>query len=190
MQIVVTAFLDEAQALVRASLALADRYQKRDPDFLAALLTWLGQGEALLEKYRRPQLASFAALRARALAAQGGVNTDNTDSTRRLTQRRQSAGAGALILGEAQALLGEVQTGLTAKRDEAAHLIQQMLQILIQNGSLTPLLAAPSAERVAPIWQNCLARPEVATGARQVLGLVAWPDTLRLIDETLAAWRL
>ena len=187
MQIVVTAFLDEAQALVRASLALADRYQKRDPDFLAALLTWLGQGEVLLEKYRRPQLASFAALRARALATQGGVNTE---STRRLTQRRQSAGAGALILGEAQALLGEVQTGLTAKRDEAAHLIQQMLQILIQNGSLTPLLAAPGAERVAPIWQNCLARPEVATGARQVLGLVAWPDALRLIDETLAAWRL
>ena len=187
MQIVVTAFLDEVQALVRASLALADRYQKRDPDFLAALLAWLGQGEKLLEKYRRPQLASFAALRARALAAQGGVNTE---STRRLTQRRQSAGAGALILGEAQALLGEVQTGLTAKRDEAAHLIQQMLQILIQNGSLTPFLAAPGAERVAPIWQNCLARPEVATGARQVLGLVAWPDALRLIDETLAAWRL
>ncbi|WP_417071053.1 hypothetical protein [Niveibacterium terrae] len=187
MQIVVTAFLDEAEALVRASLALVDRYQSRDPDFLAALIGWLKQGEALLEKYRRPQLAAFAALRARALAAQAGVNSQEG---RRLAQRKQSAGAGALILGEAQALLADVQTKLVAQRDEASRLILQMLQILIQNGSLTPLLAAPAAERIAPIWQCCLARPEVATGARQVLGLVAWPDALRLVDETLAAWRL
>lgn len=187
MQIVVSAFLDEAEALVRASLTLVDRYQSRDPDFLGALIGWLRQGEALLEQYRRPQLAAFAALRARALAAQAGINKEEG---RRLAQRKQSAGAGALILGEAQALLADVQTALAAKKDEAARLIQQMLQILLQNGSLTPLLAAPTAERIAPIWQACLARPEVSTGARQVLGLVAWPDALRLVDETLSTWRL
>lgn len=187
MQIVVTAFLDEAEALVRASRALVDRYQARDPDFLPALISWLAQGEALLEKYRRPQLGAFAALRARALAAQAGVNIGEGQ---RLAQRKQSAGAGALILGEAQALLGEVQISLAAKREEASRLVQQMLQILIQNNSLSSLLAAPTAERVIAIWQTCLARPEVATGARQVLGLVAWPDALRLVDETLSAWRL
>ena len=190
MQIVITAYLDESRERIEESTRLVDLYQNKDFAFVSTLIAWLSRSEALMKQYRRGELGAISALRARALAAQAGVQQGGQPSERRLQARRQSAGACALILGEAQALLGGVHTALEAKRDEASRLIQQMLQILIQNGSLAPLLAAPPAQRVTPIWQSCLSRPEVATGARQVLGLVSWPDALRLIDETLAAWRL
>ena len=192
MQIVVTAFLDELQALVEESTRLVDGYQHKQPDFPDRLVDWLRRAEDLLKRHRRSQLAPLSALRARALAAIAGVHEGAESAARRLQARKQTAGACALLLGQAQGLLHEAQAALEPRRDEAARLIQQMLQILIQNGLLQALLdAAPgAAERLALVWQVCQTRAEVANGARQVLGLVAWADALRLIDETLHAWRL
>lgn len=193
MQIVVTAFLDESRALVEESLRLVDDYQHKQPDFPARLVDWLRRAEETLKKHRRSQLAPLSALRARALAAIAGVYEGAESAARRLQARKQTAGACALLLGQAQDLLHEAQAALEPRRDEAARLIQQILQILIQNGLLPALLDAASgrpAERLALVWQACQTRPEVANGARQVLGLVAWADALRLIDETLDAWRL
>lgn len=193
MQIVVTAFLDESRALVEESLRLVDDYQHKQPDFPARLVDWLRRAEETLKKHRRSQLALLSALRARALAAIAGVHEGAESAARRLQARKQTAGACALLLGQAQDLLHEAQAALEPRRDEAARLIQQILQILIQNGLLPALLDAASgrpAERLALVWQACQTRPEVANGARQVLGLVAWADALRLIDETLDAWRL
>lgn len=193
MQIVVTAFLDESRALVEESLRLVDDYQHKQPDFPARLVDWLRRAEETLKKHRRSQLAPLSALRARALAAIAGVQEGTESAARRLQARKQTAGACALLLGQAQDLLHEAQAALEPRRDEAARLIQQILQILIQNGLLPALLDAASgrpAERLALVWQACQTRPEVANGARQVLGLVAWADALRLIDETLDAWRL
>jgi hypothetical protein len=192
MQIVVTAFLDESQALVEESTRLVDLYQHKQPDFPDRLVDWLRRAEDLLKRHRRSQLAPLSALRARALAAIAGMHEGTEPAARRLQARKQTAGACALLLGQAQGLLHEAQAALEPKRDEAARLIQQMLQILIQNGLLQALLdAAPGpAERLALVWQACQTRAEVANGARQVLALVAWADALRLIDETLDAWRL
>lgn len=192
MQIVVTAFLDESQALVEESTRLVDLYQDKHPDFPQRLIGWLRRAEETLRQYRRSQLAPMSALRARALAAVAGVHDGADPAARRLQARKQTAGACALLLGQAQGLLHEAQAVLEPKRDEAARLIQQMLQILLQAAVLQPLLAAASgpAERLALVWQACQTRPEVANGARQILGLVAWADALRLIDETLDAWRL
>lgn len=193
MQIVVTAFLDESRALVEESLRLVDLYQDKHPGFPQRLIDWLRRAEETLKKHRRSQLAPLSALRARALAAIAGVHEGADVPARRLQARKQTAGACALLLGQAQDLLHEAQAALEPRRDEAARLIQQILQILIQNGLLPALLDAASgrpAERLALVWQACQTRPEVANGARQVLGLVAWADALRLIDETLDAWRL
>lgn len=192
MQIVVTAFLDESQALVEESTRLVDDYQHKQPDFPDRLVDWLRRAEDMLKRHRRRQLAPLAALRARALTAIAGVHEGADAPARRQQARKQTAGACALLLGQAQGLLHEAQAMVEPRRDEAARLIQQMLQILIQNGLLQALLdAAPGpAERLALVWQACQTRPEVANGARQVLGLVAWADALRLIDETLDAWRL
>ena len=192
MQIVVTAFLDESQALVEESTRLVDLYQHKQPDFPDRLIDWLRRAEEALKRHRRSQLAPLSALRARALAAIAGLHEGADAPARRLQARKQTAGACALLLGQAQDLLHGAQAALEPRRDEAARLIQQMLQILIQNGLLQALLdAAPGpAERLALVWQSCQTRPEVANGARQVLGLVAWADALRLIDETLDAWWL
>ncbi len=193
MQIVVTAFLDESRALVEESLRLVDDYQHKQPDFPARLVDWLRRAEETLKKHRRSQLAPLSALRARALAAIAGVHEGAESAARRLQARKQTAGACALLLGQAQDLLHEAQAALEPRRDEAARLIQQILQILIQNGLLPALLDAASgrpAERLALVWQACPTRPEVANGARQVRGRVAGADALRLIDETLDAWRL
>lgn len=192
MQIVVTACLDEARALVEESTRLVDLYQDKRPDFPVRLVDWLRRAEETLKQHRRTQLGSMSALRARALAAIAGVHEGGEPAARRLQARRQTAGACALLLGQAQGLLHEVCAALEPKRDEAARLLQQMLQILLQGGVLQPLLAAAPgpAERLALVWQACQTRPEVANGARQILGLVAWADALRLIDETLDAWRL
>ncbi len=192
MQIVVTAFLDESQALVEESTRLVDLYQHKQPDFPDRLIDWLRRAEEALKRHRRSQLAPLSALRARALAAIAGLHEGADAPARRLQARKQTAGACALLLGQAQDLLHGAQAALEPRRDEAARLIQQMLQILIQNGLLQALLdAAPGpAERLALVWQACQTRPEVANGARQVLGLVAWADALRLIDETLDAWWL
>lgn len=175
MQIVVTAFLDESRALVEESLRLVDDYQHKQPDFPARLVDWLRRAEETLKKHRRSQLAPLSALRARALAAIAGVHEGAESAARRLQARKQTAGACALLLGQAQDLLHEAQAALEPRRDEAARLIQQILQILIQNGLLPALLDAASgrpAERLALVWQACQTRPEVANGARQVLGLV------------------
>jgi hypothetical protein len=191
MQIVVTAFLDESRALVEESMRLVDLYQDKHPDFQDRLVGWLRRAEETLKKHRRSQLGPLSALRARALAALAGVHEGVDPAARRLQARKQTAGACALLLGQAQGLLYEAQAALEPKRDEAARLLQQMLQILLQGGVLPPLLAAAGpAERLALVWQACQTRPEVANGARQILGLVAWADALRLIDETLDAWRL
>lgn len=193
MQIVVTAFLDESRALVEESLRLVDDYQHKQPDFPDRLVDWLRRAEETLKKHRRSQLAPLSALRARALAAIAGVHEGADAPARRLQARKQTAGACARLLGQAQDLLHEAQAALEPRRDEAARLIQQILQILIQNGLLPALLDAASgrpAERLSLVWQACQTRPEVANGARQVLGLVAWADALRLLDETLDAWRL
>lgn len=192
MQIVVTAFLDESQALVEESTRLVDLYQHKQPDFPDRLVDWLRRCEDLLKRHRRSQLAPLSALRARALAAIAGVHESAESAARRLQARKQTAGACALLLGQAQGLLHEAQAALEPRRDEAARLIQQMLQILIQNGLLQALLDAATgpAERLSRVWLACQTRPEVANGARQVLGLVAWADALRLIDQTLDAWRL
>ena len=192
MQIVVTAFLDESQALVEESTRLVDLYQDKHPDFPVRLVDWLRRAEETLRQHRRSQLAPLSALRARALAAIAGVHEGADPVARRLQARKQTAGACALLLGQAQGLLHEAQAALEPRRDEAARLIQQMLQILLQAAVLPPLLAAAHgpAERLTLVWQACQTRPEVANGARQILGLVAWADALRLIDETLDAWRL
>ncbi len=192
MQIVVTACLDEARALVEESTRLVDLYQDRHPDFPERLVDWLRRAETMLKQHRRSQLGPMSALRARALAAIAGVHEGADAPARRLQARKQTAGTCALLLGQAQGLLHEACAALEPRRDEAARLIQQMLQILLQGGVLQPLLAtAPGpAERLALVWQSCQTRPEVANGARQILGLVAWADALRLIDETLDAWRL
>lgn len=192
MQIVVTACLDEARALVEESTRLVDLYQDKHPDFPVRLVDWLRRAEETLKQHRRSQLGPMSALRARALAAIAGVHESADATARRLQARKQTAGACALLLGQAQGLLHEACAALEPKRDEAARLIQQMLQILLQGGVLQPLLAAATgpAERLALVWQACQTRPEVANGARQILGLVAWADALRLIDETLDAWRL
>lgn len=193
MQIVVTAFLDESRALVEESTLLVDLYQDKHPDFPQRLIGWLRRAEETLKRHRRSQLAPMSALRARALAAIAGVHESaDPAAARRLQARKQTAGACALLLGQAQGLLHEAQAALEPKRDEAARLIQQMLQILLQAAVLPPLLAAAHgpAERLTLVWQACQTRPEVANGARQILGLVAWADALRLIDETLDAWRL
>lgn len=192
MQIVVTACLDEVRARVEESMRLVDLYQDRHPDFPERLVDWLRRTESMLQQHRRSQLASMSALRARTLAAIAGMHESADPAARRLQARKQTAAACALLLGQAQSLLYEVCAALEPKRDEAIRLLQQMLQILWQGGLLQPLLAAAQgpAERLALVWQACQTRPEVANGARQVLGLVAWADALRLIDETLDAWRL
>ncbi len=190
MQIVVTAFLDESRALLEESMRLVDLYQDKHPDFPLRLIDWLRCAEETLKKHRRSQLGPLSALRARALAALAGVHEGADPAARRLQARKQTAGACALLLGQAQGLLHEAQAALEPRRDEAMRLIQQMLQILLQGGVLQPLLAAGPVERLALVWQACQTRPEVANGARQILGLVAWADALRLIDETLDAWRL
>jgi hypothetical protein len=192
MQIVVTACLDEARLLVEESTLLVDLYQHKHPDFPERLVEWLRRAEDMLKRHRRSQLAPMSALRARALAALAGIHEGADASARRLQARKQTAAACALLLAQAQGLLHEVCAALEPRRDEAARLVQQMLQILLQGGVLQPLLAQASgpAERLALVWQVCQTRPEVANGARQILGLVAWADALRLIDETLYAWRL
>lgn len=192
MQIVVTACLDEVRALVEESTRLVDLYQDKSSEFPERLVAWLRRAEATLKQHRRSQLGPLSALRARALAAIAGMHEGSDPAARRLQARKQTAGACALLLGQAQDLLHQVCAALEPKRDEAARLLQQMLQILLQGGVLLPLLAAAQgpAERLARVWQACQTRPEVANGARQVLGLVAWADALRLIDETLDAWRL
>lgn len=47
-----------------------------------------------------------------------------------------------------------------------------------------------AADRLNLLWQTCLSKPEIATEARQALSLVTLVDALRLIDETLVAWKL
>ena len=72
MQIVVTAFLDESQALVEESTRLVDLYQHKQPDFPDRLVDWLRRAEEALKRHRRSQLAPLSALRVRALAAIAG----------------------------------------------------------------------------------------------------------------------
>ena len=73
MQIVVTACLDEARALVEESTRLVDLYQDKHPDFPERLVGWLRRAEETLKQHRRSQLGPMSALRARALAAIAGV---------------------------------------------------------------------------------------------------------------------
>lgn len=192
MQIVVMAFLDESMALMQDASRIVDLYEAKSLEFFPELLVWIKKAEGLMKTYRRSQLGAMSALRGRILAAHAGIQEGAAPELRRLQARKQSAGACLLLLSQAQALLQDVHACLEAKRDEAARMVQQMLQILLQNGVLPALLqgAPPSPERLGRVWQTCQARAEVASGARQVLGLVAWADALRLIDETLDLWSL
>ena len=62
MQIVVTAFLDESQALVEESTRLVDLYQDKHPDFPARLVDWLRRAEETLKRHRRGQLAPLVGI--------------------------------------------------------------------------------------------------------------------------------
>lgn len=192
MQIVITSYLDESMSLMRDSTKLVDLYQEKNAEFVPSLVEWLRKSEDLLKRYNRNQLGAMSALRGKALAAQTGILSRGEITVRRLQARKQIAGACVLILSEGQSMLQDIHSTLEAKREEALHLIQQMLHILMQSGILSALLDAGTSpeERLNLVWKSCQSTTEVATGARQVLGLISWADALRLIDETLDSWRI
>jgi hypothetical protein len=139
MQIVVTAFLDESLALMQESTRLVDLYQGGNPDFLAALKEWMRKAESMMKNHRRSQVGAVSALRAKVLAALSGSYEGAEPAGSRLHARKRTLGTCLLLLSQAQTALREVHASLEAKKEEASRLVQQILQILMQNGAMPAL---------------------------------------------------
>jgi hypothetical protein len=190
---VVSALLDDLWPLLGRTPDLAKSHGEGDSEFPAQLRAWIEAGEAVLRKHRQPQLAELAGLRAQLQAAAVGVfdaqslRLPPTSGTRKV--RRAAA---ALLFNRAQAVLAGVHDVFSARREEAAKFLRQMIAMSLQKGSFHPAWngGADRGASISRLWQTLMADPDSQAAARHLLSLVSYPDALRLIDETAAAWGL
>jgi hypothetical protein len=162
---------------------LADRYQRREPDFPAAVAGWLRDGEQALARLRSPLASLCAAERARLLAgADGGAEPGS--GAGRGAPRKALRALAAGVLNCAEAALREA----LAKTDgELASLRDKLAQLLAVASGARPLAlpAAGGAAAYAELWRQLGELPE-ARSLHAYLGVsLAPPDRQYLLDDLL-----
>ncbi len=99
MQVVVTALLDQILELLTRVRQIVSLYEQKDPNFIAALKSWLADSERVLENHRRPQVGEIAGIRAQLLAASKGIFEKNAFSIPVAGSPRRKYYACASLLG-------------------------------------------------------------------------------------------
>lgn len=193
MAFAVTGLLDEVGALLGRVPDLVSLLETGAPEFAAATTDWLKEGEGVLSRYQRPQVAQLAGLRAQLLSATAGVyDVKAFRLPEERTRRKQQRAVVALLLDQGQRILGGIHDSWVARRDEAATYMRQMVMLALQKGTFYPSWnsTAQRSEALARVWQSFLADPAMLAASRHVLSLVHYADALRLLDEIATEWRL
>lgn len=192
MNIIVTGLLDELWPLLSRATSLAALYEAGDSGFVAQLDEWLVEGEAVLTRHRRAQVAEIAGLRAQLRAASAGVIDTRFVRVPADGGRKTYRAVAALLFNQAQAVLGAVHEAFSDRADEAGKFVRQMLALALQKQVFYPAWdgGATRGESVTRVWQTMMADPDAAPAGRHVLSLVSYPDALRMVDEVASGWNL
>ena len=193
MTTVVSTLLDDLWPLLDGASDLVASRGTGEADFPARLSASLEIGEAVLRKHRQPQVAELAGLRAQLQAAAAGVfDAQSLRLPAASGTRKVRRAAAAILFNRGQAVLSGVHDAFSARREEAAKFLRQMMGIALQKGTFHPAWngGADRSASISRLWHTLMADPDSQGAARHLLSLVSYADALRLIDEIAAVWGL
>jgi len=168
-------------------------YNQKDISFVSSLRSWLEAGERVLEDYHRPEVSKIAGIRAQLLSASSGVFDKNTFRfPARGSERKIFYASAALLFSNAQNILNDLYTTLSASKEEATKYTRQIILISLQKGSFYPIwsLALGMPERLNRLWEAFGADNDLVQGVRQILTSVHHLDALRIMDEVITELEL
>jgi hypothetical protein len=162
--------------------ALVNRYQHREPDFAARVVSWLDESEQQLTPLRHPLVSFIAARRGLVLGtAEGALD----EACGRGTRRRNTAGRALTALSEVdEACRGEIAR-IDRQFDEWRDKLVQLLAVASSRSAIPLPDSGPRNVWLQRVWHQ-LGEGEETLGMYNYLNAaVATSDRLHLLDEVL-----
>lgn len=179
--------LEEIQQKLLCVAELADEHERRASDFAENVKVWLADVENTLKNNRMSAAGNIAAMRAVVISAQRGVMPPGVQIHGRLTARKITSAAGAMVLQQASDLLAQLIERDQQRIEDARNTTRQMLSLakargidvsLPRNGDFTGAIKA--------LWRMLRSDPELTAGTINIEGLVGPHDALMLLDRVIA----
>lgn len=161
----------EVPGLVRA-------FERKSPQAVASLLSWIDAVEALLSTHRLVAAAEVAGHKARVLAP-------TFETTRRANLRRHQQEVAISLLHELQSSVQEALRPHASRVAQARNLTEQLLRVLAQSGALTYDPSEPFEGFVDRIWALCQGHDQLMPFAAQLLSLLSADDVRLLLADTI-----
>jgi hypothetical protein len=178
--------LEEIQAMLLRVPGLIHALDRRDPEFLRDVKTWLTQAEQILVSNRLAVAADIAALRGVLISAERGVVPPGLVFNGRVTARKIRDAAAADILRKAEEILSSAIRADAAQFVEAERLARQIVSIAQRKGLIRSLPTGNKhTETLNAYWQAMLADPELGPATTHLAGLIGIHDAWILIDRLL-----
>jgi hypothetical protein len=178
--------LEVIQAMLLRVPGLIHALERRDPDFVGIVKSWLTEAEQVLISNRMAVAAEVAGLRGMLISAERGVMPAGLVFSGRATARKIKQACAADVLRRAEELISKAITEDAARFAEGERLAQQIVSVAQRKG-LT--MAATSADKYTEmlnaIWYAMIADPDVGSATTHLAGLVAINDALILVDRML-----
>lgn len=185
MKHAITLFIDKAEEMLREVSPIADLSNDGPAEFAGAIEAWLIRAEDLFKQYNQGEQALLAAIRpsVKLAGSPGAIDDGESISGRRKKRKRLLTEH----LNQSVDYFYRAYTREKAKVEEARELVRQVILVALQSGLLNnlPPGSFTGSEQLVSIQAQLYADAELRKGINRVLSIVAYPDLLRLIDETL-----
>lgn len=185
MRYSITLFIDKAEEMLREVSPIADLSNDGIANYTHAIEMWLVRAEQLFKEYNQGEQALLAAIipSVKLAGSAGAIDENDSASGRRKKRKRLLAEH----LNQSVDYFYRAYAREKAKVEEASELVRQVILVALQNGVLNEVLAQNKlgSDQLVNIQALLYADVELRKGLNQVLAIVAYPDLLRLIDNTL-----
>ena len=158
--------------------SLVRRLEKKDPQFLPLLLTWIESAEDLLSTYRIVEVAELSGLKSKILSP--SYSNDFRGSL-----RKQQLKVAVDILYDLQECLQKTLEPHQQKVTQSRELINQLLSIVAESGAVQYQHPSPLDQFVRQIWQILNSHDQLKGGAVQLKSQFSEQDVILLIAEEI-----
>jgi hypothetical protein len=158
--------------------SLVRRLERKDPQFLPLLLTWIESAEDLLSTYRIVGVAELSGLKSKILSP--SYSNDFRGSL-----RKQQLKVAVDILYDLQECLQKTLEPHQQKVTQSRELINQLLSIVAESGAIQYKHPSPLDQFVRQIWQILNSHDQLKGGAVQLKSQFSEQDVILLIAEEI-----
>jgi hypothetical protein len=158
--------------------ALVRLFERKSPQALPQLLSWIDATEQVLSGHRLVASADVAGFKSRVLAPM-------FDDDRRGTLRRRQLAAAAVLLHDLQQSVQLALQPHAAKVEQARGIARHLLQIVAQSGAVPWDPAMSYEDMVDRIWLFCTGHDQLKPMAAQLKTLLSASDIRLLLGEEI-----